>query len=206
MIRVFFVGVVLLSTVAFADELENFSKTCTEIGFKAKTEAHGDCVLELRRRDAKEKQSTERTASQPPRSATAKRNGDGTPDDTTCQRYGFDVGSEPYGQCRLQLRLAAENAQRQQQIYEQQQRAYEHQLAAYEEEKKRQEKAKAMKQLELGIRLMAGQAPLDAALATEGKLPIAPQRPAFENYTITMPGGRTTPCTYNTVARIMNCF
>lgn len=189
----------------FSQDLSGYEQTCSEVGFKRKTEAFGECVLELRRRDlTAKKQATEPSAivSESKRPPVT---GDGTPDDQTCRKFGMTPGSEPYGQCRLQLKVAAENAQRQQELYEQQQRAYEQQVAEHEEGKRRREKEKALKQLELGLRLMAGQAPLDAVLATDGKLPIAPQRPAIETYTITTPGGMTN-CTYITSARVMNCF
>jgi len=43
----------LFSSQAFAEDLSPFEKTCTEIGFKPKTQDYGDCVLELRSRELK---------------------------------------------------------------------------------------------------------------------------------------------------------
>lgn len=203
--RAILAGALLVPAIAAADEFSVFSNVCTEIGFKPKTEAHGDCVLELRRRELSKKQQTSRPSEALEMPQKVKIPGDGSPDDNTCQKFGIFPGSDAYGQCRIQLKTAAENAQRQQALYEQQQQAYEQQLAAYEEEKKRREKAKALKQLELGLRLLAGQPPADAAMATAGMMPIAPQRPSVETYTITTPRGMTN-CTYVSSARVMNCF
>lgn len=89
--------------------------SCAEIGFKRKTPAFANCVLELH--DRKNSSITSND-----------------PDDATCRRYGFKPKTSEYAQCRLQIDTAKAQAQQQQAQYLEQQRAYQAQL----EEQKRQ--------------------------------------------------------------------
>jgi hypothetical protein len=196
-------------SISHADDLLEYGTQCKEIGFKAKTPAYGDCVLELRRRDSAKNNSSQTSI----KSANSiKSSGDGSSEDKSCQSYNFEVGTDAYNQCRLQLNLAKRQFETQQSQYEQQQSQYQYQLQQYQAQvaalEKEKERRKNLNLMELGLRMMAGQSMTDASMATAGMLPIQPQapsRPAFENYSVTMPGGRTTNCSYNTVMRSMNC-
>lgn len=212
---IFLISLIFFSQplITEAKDLEEYGAQCKDIGFKPKTPAYGDCVLELRKREGGSNASlvVKNTPSAPTITISAK--GDGTSEDKTCRQYGFNVGTEQYSQCRLQLSLAKSQFEAQQSQYEQQQRQYQEQRSQYEAQVAAQEKAKekekSMKLMELGFRMMGGQPIGDAAMATAGMQPIsprAPARPVFENYSITMPGGRTTNCTYNTAMRSMNCM
>jgi len=95
-----------------ADPFYDAKAQCRAIGFKSGTEKFGTCVLEMSRR-----QSTVEP--------TVVQSGDGTPDDSTCRRYGFTVGTSGYSNCRMTL----DNARR---SYELDLRAYEAAKAEYE--------------------------------------------------------------------------
>lgn len=126
--------------------------------------------------------------------------GDGSPDDLTCKKFGFKPQTAGYSECRLKLEVASRQASQQQAQYEEQKRQYDAQLAALQKEKDRQ---RALKQLEMGLRMMGGQSPQDAAMATSGMAPL-PKPPGPVNQTIIMPGGRMVNCT--TTGTVTNCF
>jgi hypothetical protein len=79
--------------------------------------------------------------------------------------------------------------------------AYDKQVEAIQNERKRQQ---AMRQLELGLRMMGGQSPMNAVNSLGTNTPIAPSMPLPINQTITMPNGRMVNCT--TVGTMTNCF
>ena len=196
-----------------AETFEAYENTCKGIGFKPKTPAYGECVLELRSRD-------QVNAAPSAEARNTNSQGDGSSKDITCQKYGFNPQSDAYKQCRLQLDIAerqfvANQAQyeKQKAYYDQQQRQYEQEKEAYEQRvaeiKKQKEREKGLKLLELGLRMGAGQSIQDASMATAGIAPIPPQAPpkaVFENYSVRLPNGRTTNCTYNAAIRSMNCY
>ena len=127
---------IMLGGQAIALDLSKYEKTCSEIGFKSKTPAFGECVLELHSRESKSNSQPAQVV-QPAQSKTTQNTnsqGDGTPDHATCARYGFQVGATEYSQCRMQIDTARNQAQ-------QQQRQYEEQLAA---QAKAKEKAAAV--------------------------------------------------------------
>lgn len=198
-----------------AADLDSYKASCKEIGFKPKTPAFGDCVLELRKRDSAKNNSSQTSNNQTSIKSenSIKPSGDGSSEDKSCQGYNFEVGTDAYNQCRLQLNIAKQQFESQQALYEQQQRQYQQQLQRYEAQvaaaEKEKERQKGLKLLELGLRMGAGQSARDASMATAGMMPIQPQapsRPVFENYSVTMPGGRTTNCSYNTTMRSMKCY
>jgi len=95
-------------------------KTCLEIGFKTKTAAFGNCVLELlERRD----------------SAIAVTD----PDDAICRNYGFKPKSNDYANCRLQIDIQRHRNLQQQAISDEQRRQFDAQLA--EQKRLRQQRA-----------------------------------------------------------------
>ena len=133
--------------------------------------------------------------------------------DATCQKYGFSPKTDGYSQCRLQIDNAARQFESQQRQYEAQQAQYQEQKRLYDQQvaelQAEKEKRKNLKLMELGFRMMGGQPVGDAAMATAGMAPIsrptAPSRPAFENYTVTLPGNRTSYCSYDTTLHAMYC-
>jgi len=77
-----------------AGDLATFENACVEIGFTKKTQAFGECVLELMQRsNSKNKQ----------RDSANNERGDGTPDHETCKKYGLLPPSAGYAQCRMQI-------------------------------------------------------------------------------------------------------
>lgn len=202
---------------ASAAGLAEHEATCAELGFKKRTHAYGECVLELDRRASNDKQQS--AAQQIKQAAQAQQQqvqqqGDGTPDHQTCFRFGFVVSTSPYSDCRLKIDIAKrEQAQRQaaydaeQSRYQEEQRRYDQQVAAYEREKERQ---KGLALMRFGAALAGGTSPyLSQNLANAGRqslgmAPVAPTRPEIQNFTITSPAGRMTSCT--AVGNSINCF
>lgn len=220
----------LFSGAAICADLSGYEATCLDLGFKKRTPAFGECVLELDRRSTDQQKQAERQRDEQQRQlqesqrqaqeqqrqqqerqrvSEAAKQGDGSPDHQTCYRYGFQSGTTPYAECRMKIDMARRDIEQKQAAYETDGRRYQEQVAAYEKEKERQ---KSRKLLEFGARLMGGTSPNfatnvgNAGAGTMGIAPIAPQQPSIENYTITMPGGRLTNCTYIPATRNMNCF
>lgn len=127
--------------------------------------------------------------------------GDGSTEDGLCQKYGFKVRTSGYAECRLRLDLAKAESIKQQQQYERELAAYEQQMASIQREREQQ---RAMKQLELGLRMMGGQSPVDAVNSVGTGAPIVPRAPTPINQTITLPNGRMVNCT--TMGTMTNCF
>jgi hypothetical protein len=161
-------------------------KTCSEIGFKRKTEAFGNCVLEL----------VQRRGSQP-RSQSSQVVNSNDPDDATCRKYGFRAGTNEYAQCKQQIDQARLDAQRQQAQFEAQQRQYQSQL---DEHKKRRSDAANLAMLQMGLGMMAG----GSSSSNVPPPPVAPQSPQFLNRTYFLPGGQRMTC--NSTGNITNCF
>jgi len=70
--------------------------TCSELGFKKKTESYANCVIELLVR----KQSIVQV-------------NPNDPDSATCLKYGYRPGTNEYAMCRQQIDMARQDAQRQ---------------------------------------------------------------------------------------------
>lgn len=175
---------------AYAIDTSAEEKTCSEIGFKRKTEAFGNCVLELvQRKGGQSNRQPAQTANQSPAS--------NDPDDATCRKYGFRAGTNEYAQCRQQIDQARQDAQRQQAQYEAQQRQYQAQL---NEQKQQREAAASMALLNMGLGMMAGGSPANNFAPP----PVAPQPPQNLNRTYMLPGNRIMTC--NTTGTITNCF
>jgi hypothetical protein len=217
---IFFMLIECISIVAHAIDTKTEEQTCLEIGFKKKTEAHADCVLELldrKKQRSADKNSVNLNVPQPnevqkPGKTAAK--GDGSPDHVTCEKFGFVVGTSQYSDCRMKMELARKEAQQRQAAYEIAKRQYElesqqyqEQVARYEKEKERQ-KGEAM--MKFGLSLMGGRSPYlsenlaNAGRATLGIPPAPPIAPQIQNFTITGPSGRMTSC--SVVGNNVNCF
>lgn len=189
--------------------LAEHEATCAELGFKKKTQAFGECVLELDQRE-----SSARSQATKQLQLLAQQKGDGTNEHQMCVKFGFVVGSAPYSDCRLKIDIAKrEQAQRQaaydieQQRYQEDQRRYEAQVAEYEREKERQ---KGLALLRFGAALASGTSPnfsenfANAGRQSLGLAPTPPNRPQIQNFTITNPAGRMTNCTM--MGNNINCY
>ena len=152
--------------------------SCAEIGFKRKTPAFANCVLEL-----VERKEQRLAASQP-----------SDPDDATCRRYGFKPKSNEYASCRLQIDQARQDAQRQQSQFAEQQRQYEEQVA---EQKRQKRIAASMALMQMGAGISSGAYNANNAY---GALPTPPN----PNRTYILPGGKMMNCT--TTGTVTSCF
>lgn len=203
----------LSSFIAVAD-LPQHEATCAELGFKKRTPAYGECVLELDQRQKTAKVAAEgqeqirRQENINRESEIAKQpmqqRGDGSVERQTCNRFGFIVGTPSYSDCRLKIDIAKrEQAQKlaafeaEQRRYQEEQRRYEAQVAEYEKERERQKGAAMMR---FGLALMGGTSPhasenfANAGRQSLGLPPVAPSRPTIQNFTITGPDRRITNC------------
>jgi hypothetical protein len=171
----------LFSVCSYANALDTSSeeKICSEIGFKRKTEAFGNCVLELAERNTNTQPSS-------------------NPDDATCKKYGFKSGTTDYAKCRQQIDLAREQANQQRLKYEEEQRIYNAQV---EEQKKQRQKAASMALLGMGLGMMSGQNPGGGYSNFSGSPPVPPQN---LNRTYILPGGKIMNC--NSTGSVTNCF
>lgn len=198
---------------ASAVGLEGYEATCSQIGFKKRTPAYGECVLELDRRASLAKgKAAEQTSQQ--QATVRPAQGDGTPDHQTCSQFGFTVGTPQYSDCRLKISIAKqEQAQRQfayeaeQNRYQEEQRRYDAKVAEFEKQKEIQKNLALMK---FGLALMGGTSPhasenfANAGRESLGIAPIQPTRPRVQNFTIRNPDGRMTNCTV--LGNNINCF
>jgi hypothetical protein len=172
----------LVPTQNSSDEISttNEENTCLKVGFKIKTEAFGNCVLELLSRKNDESLTLNE-------------------DEHLCVSYGFRMGSENFASCRLQMAQARWQASQQQIQYEEQKKQYENQME-FARNKARQENAR--RTLDLSLRLLNGQSPTDALLGAGSGVPIAPKLPPPQ--TIILPGGRLITC--DSQINVTTCF
>ena len=189
---------ILLSALAssiFALDTFREEATCSEIGFKKKTEAYANCVLELLDRNSK-------TASRGPVSDQ---------DDATCRKYGFKAGTPDYGRCRQQIDMAKSEAAQRQREFEARQREYEAQQQAYAAQAAQDEKdrkfAASMALLGMGSRMMQGQSPYfsqNLGAAMNGQVAPPPQMDMSGPRTYILPGNKMMTCT--TTGTITSCL
>jgi hypothetical protein len=172
--KIIFINISFFTT-AFAVDLSTYENQCAEIGFKRKTPAFGECVLELHSRGSNTQKSLNSS-------------GDGTPDHATCARYGFQAGTVEYSQCRMQIDTARNQAQ-------QQQRQYEEQIAA---QQKAKDQAKGEAALLLGLGLMAGSGQRQSINNNLTTIQ-PPQMDRIYN----LPGGKFMRC--STMGMVTNC-
>ena len=179
----------MLGGQAIALDLTKHQQTCSEIGFKPKTPAFGECVLELHGRDSKTNSSKPAQANST-QTVTPQQNarGDGTPDHATCAKYGFQAGTTEYSQCRMQIDTARKQA-------EEQERQYQDQLAAQARAK---EEAQGEALFLLGMGMLSGAQPNRRS----NNFPLI--QPPRRNHTYTLPNGRIMTC--NTNGSFTNCF
>lgn len=206
------------SAVVVKDEPKNevaIEAQCRELGFKPKTKQFSKCLSTLQPKNNLSNLTSQSTA--------APQSGDGSVDDLTCQKYGFKVGEESYKKCRLDLKIAADEASSKLAQYEVQKRAYEQQVRQYEEQKRLYEARVAAAQAEkdredtwnlltFGAALINGRSVGDSAYALRGQpvpprqyYPITPPaQPSIPNFTLNTPRG-SAYCSYNNMTNQMNC-
>jgi hypothetical protein len=217
--RTSIVKVVIASLLSFSSliavaDLAQHEVTCAELGFKKRTPAYGECVLELDQRQKSAKGAVEKqeqirrqeniNSEIEIAKQQMQQRGDGSVEHQTCNRFGFIVGTPSYSECRLKIDIAKrEQAQKQaayeaeQRRYQEEQRRYEAQVAEYEKERERQKGAALMR---FGLALMGGTSPhasenfANAGRQSLGLPPVAPSRPTIQNFTITGPDRRMTNC------------
>jgi len=174
----------------FAADLSVFQATCQDIGFKPKTPAFGECVLELMDRSG----GTQVVAPLTSRASVTPVAREPTPTDAhsqTCAKYGFTNGTTAFSDCRMKLDMAAAESAQAQKKYEKEKAAYDEKVAY----------ARSMRQIEAGLRMIGGQSPVEAWSSVGTGAPI---RPSAINQTIIAPGGRIINC--STTGNITNCF
>ena len=181
--------VATLGTDAYAIDTSTEENICKEIGFKQRTEKFANCVLELH-----DRKTSEASSSRPENASAAE-------DGQICRKYGFKPGSNGYSECLMKIDMARLDALKDRERYERELAVYNQQLA---ENKRERDRQRALKQLELGLRMMGGQSIGEAARSVGTGAPIMPPRPAIQNQTITLPGARSIHCT--TVGTVTNCM
>ena len=184
-------SIVLLFSLGLAHALDTSEQeaACQDIGFKKKTPAFANCVLELMDRSQSQKA--------PPQQVQTYSSND--PDDSTCQKYGFKPRTNEYANCRQQIDIARQQAQQQQAQYDEQKRQYDAQMAEY---KKRRDTAANLALMQCGLNMMStGNC---SGVRNVGPAPIAPIAPNYGPRTYFLPGNRMMTCT--TSGNITNCF
>jgi hypothetical protein len=127
--------------------------------------------------------------------------GDNSPADLLCKKYGLIPQTSAYSECRMRIDFAQAESKKQQEQFEREQQEYERRQAAIERDRERKRNAALM---ELGLRMMGGQRPVEALNSLGTGAPIAPSPPKPVNQTIILPGGRMINCT--TMGTMTNCF
>lgn len=206
-IKINFFLFAFLSLPIAANGLAQHETTCIELGFKKRTPAYGECVLELHRRESNSKSqgvSSYQIGENPKNQVQTQLNGDGTVEHQTCNRFGFVIGTSSYSECRLKIDIAKREQAQKQVAYEAEQRRYQEELRRYEaqvaELEKERERRKGEAMLRFGLALMGGTSPnasenfANAGRQSLGLPPVAPSRPTFQQFTITGPDRRMTNC------------
>lgn len=199
--RVCVIGtLVLVCLPVLAIDTSSEEKTCQQIGFKPKTERFASCVMELygRRSGGETFGHTQR---RPTTQNSIQAGTDvGSAEDQTCQNYGFRPGQEGYSNCRMQIDMAKRQGAEAQARYQQELVAYEAQTA---ELKRQQDRARARRQIEFGLRMIGGQPPVDALNSLGTGAPITRPAPPDLHHSIQLPNGRIINC--STFANHTNC-
>jgi hypothetical protein len=154
----------VIPSITFAKNIDDYAADCKEIGFKPKTEKFGDCVLELKKRDKSHSTIT----------SVATVRGDGSPDDSQCISYGFKPGTETYAMCREKIDQnrklqAAQERHYQEQLQTQQNLAAQRQQAEAEQLKEADRRS-GWEMLFRGLQMMGSQ---------PGTTAISPTAPRF---------------------------
>ena len=218
-IQVVLASLLACSGAVFGAELSDYEKTCLDLGFKKRTPAYGECVLELDKRSTvdmkladRQRAEQQRQAQEQQRAAAAR--GDGSPDHQTCAGFGFVAGTTPYSDCRMRISIAKREAQQRQAAFEADQQRYVAERREYDakvaEQKRQREVDGWLKASQFFFALGAGQSrnfsenAANAGRVVSGQPPLPPTQPQIQNFTITGPSGRMTSCT--AMGNHVNCF
>ena len=182
-------AILLLFPILAQADLNEYKRTCKDIGYKPKTEDFGSCVLKLKKK-YEQRTNTNRTNTN--RVNTASNNA----------KYE-ELANKHFAAIQRQNDRLERQYQNQLRIYEDRQK----QIAA---EEARRKKAQDLRLLEFGLRLLSGQTIGNASREMSGLAPLpAPNRPnyqPFEQYQINLPNGSFMTCNYNTTFKKANCF
>ena len=182
-------AILLLFPILAQADLSEYKRTCKDIGYKPKTEDFGSCVLKLKK---KYEQITNTNRANTNRANTASNN----------TEYE-ELANKHFAAIQRQNDMLERQYQNQLRMHEIRQQ----QIAA---EETRRRKAKGLKQLELGLRILSGQSIGNASREMSGLQPLPePNRPnyqPFERYQINLPNGSFMTCNYNTTFKKANCF
>ena len=122
-IKVVLGSLLFCSGAVYGAGLTDYEATCLDLGFKKRTPAYGECVLELDKRSTDQQRQGERARVEQQRQAQEQQErqaaqqrqqqeqqraarGDGTPDHFTCAGFGFTAGTTPYAECRMRVSIA----------------------------------------------------------------------------------------------------
>jgi flagellar biosynthesis GTPase FlhF len=153
-----------------------------------------ELAQEKRDREAKAKKAA---AEKKREQARIAREGDSSPDDLLCKKYGFRPNTQAYANCRMQIDVAKREMQQQQAMYQAQQQQIQQ---AQEAERKRRQSDFL---LGMGLRMMAGQSASGSAIDQSVGAPMY-QPPPPSSRTYTFPNGRMMTCTSN--GSFTNCY
>ena len=188
----------LFTSFSFADDLDNYIATCKDLGFKQGTEKLGDCVLELKRRDGGYV------------APNAKRQNQSKSSNQTSNNQQYESQANEFfrqQQALYDKKIQLYNSQ--QAEYTLQKNEHDAMVAAAERQK---EKEQGMKQLEMGLRMLAGESISDAAMGAARIPPLRVAPPSMprmqfqENYRITTPNGGLVNCRYDPNIRQATCY
>ena len=198
-----------LPSAILANDFLSYENTCKEIGFKPKTPDYGDCVLELRKRDLNKGEAKPRSA---------------RPKASSPQEKTHSLPYSPQNEVNQQYEAEANDFFRQQKVlYDKQMELYQVQQAEFARQKnehdamvaaaeEKERKEKSMRQLEMGLRMLAGESVQDAAMGAARIPPLRVAPPSMprmqlqENYRITTPNGGLVNCRYDPNIRQATCY
>ncbi len=184
--------------------MDEYKNACEQIGFKPNTEDFGECVLKLRKKSlSKEKARAGNSASSQNYENNNKQKTSNTNDIEQLKQEHQRIAEQQFEAIERQNELLRQQ-------YETQLAMFDQQTKQIEAEEARRKKARALKQIEMGLRMASGQSVTDAAIATAGMQPLPrPTPPRFspmEQYRITLPNGSLFNCSYDPNIRRANCY
>ena len=195
----------LITSSLVANDFLSYESTCKEIGFKPKTPDYGDCVLELRKRDLNKREVKPRSVS--PKGSIPQENNYSSPK-VTSNQYEAEA-NDFFRQQQVLYDKQMELYQAQQAEYARQKNEHDAMVAAAAEKER---KEKGMRQLEMGLRMLAGESVQDAAMGAARIPPLRVAPPSMprmqfqENYRITTPNGGLVNCRYDPNIRTATCY
>lgn len=162
-----------ICNLAVGLDLDKYERQCIDLGFSKNSESFGECVLELHSRDRAQLKSDKSV--------------DHSLDHKACHKYGFEVGTRDYSQCRMQIDLV-----RKQLMYE---KSRADELVVVEQ--KRREREKGEFALLMGLRMMSDQSRFN----DQWKSNFHSIQPI--NKIINLPNGKFISC--SNIGFIINC-